>query len=44
MRENKSRIEHVYKVNDKVYVSNHDVKRKLAYKKGPFKIVKVNNN
>ena len=44
IRENKSRLEHDYKVGDKVYVMDWDVKRKLSLKKGPFKIIKVHDN
>jgi hypothetical protein len=43
-RENKRRIPHNYRVNDQVYITSSDVQRKLAAKKGPFKIVKVNTN
>ena len=43
-RENAHRISHEYKPGDSVFVSDTDVKRKLARKQGPFKITKVNNN
>ena len=44
-RENRSRIEHDYKEGDMVYVTDKDIKRKLApSKKGPFPIVQVHTN
>ena len=38
------RVAHDYKINEKVHLFDNDIKRKLAVKTGPFKIVKVNNN
>ena len=43
--ENRSRIEHDYKVGDFVHVITKDIQRKLApVKQGPFKIKAVHTN
>ena len=42
-RENRKRQRHTYRVGD-VFVSNQDIKRKLAVKEGPFPITKVHTN
>ena len=43
-RENRRRQRHTYRVGDLVFVSNQDIKRKLAVKEGPFPITKVHTN
>ena len=44
-RENRSRLDYDYQVGDMVYVTDNDVKRKLApKKKGPFCIIQVHTN
>ena len=44
LRENAKRISHDYKINDRVYVTSFDVKRKLHSKKGPYTINQVFTN
>jgi len=44
-RENRSRIEHDYKVGDYVYVLSKDIQRKLApTKQDPFRIIIIHTN
>ena len=43
-KENHFRLNHTYKIGDKVYVTNNDVKRKLALKDGPFVVTQINTN
>lgn len=43
-QENKRRLPHTYRVNDQVYLTTTDIRRKLDAKLGPFRIVKVNTN
>ena len=44
-RENRDRIDHTYKVGDKVFVRNDRIKRKLSSpREGPFKVAKVYDN